>query len=958
MRFALLLLLLSVNAFASGGALLSGGGGVTSLNSLTGTLNLVQGTNITITPSGSNITIAAAGSSYTFQDSLVNTSGTVTLVGDTATPGVSQYYGTNGSSVLGYYNLPAGTPGGLDTAVQINESSAFGGNAAYIGTSTDYHRLLLNGASDDSSSALQIASTNVKALNIANDFSANGAANKIVMTLSGSASDNIGFQSQVSGAAAAGAFYTPILSYSNASTNGNALNGQYGAFGMYSQVTNASGLSAAFYGAAWSGPYNVGVIAQGGVKNTTNNNNFGILASAPTAGGTGNAIAGYFTADSFYDNWTSTSYPTFSAIIAGDNKSSGYDLANFLSSGTSVLRIDPSGNILSSVDGGINIGASGANRPNNIYTKGLNDSGLTASEPVVTDGSKNLASGSVSSPLTFSAGAFGCQTASGSQAGCLSSTDWTTFNSKLTSPMTTLGDIIYENATPAAARLAGGTGVLQEAAAGAPAWTQSPALTTPTVTTIGGYSGITSNLNTVASAAFTQSAIQLSMATVPLNLGSSAGGTYSFNSLGSGAIGSVTVSGGAVTAFSPGISGGTGYKVGDIVSVSSNGGNHDSYLVVTSVSGTAMTATQVLYGGTGYTSSGTGAVVDAQNTIPFTFTISGTLTSDAVFLSTSGSFITQSNQWVVNNNTTGSYAITWKISTSSNTATGTGVVIPQGTNNSLPAWIQTDGSTDIWWASYPQDTYWTSSGSTLFPTSAYQSKRMLLGGITDNGVDQLQIAGSLLDSTGNSTSVQLNSIPFNIPGGQSNYVPLFSSSTDLGYSYLGFQGGFFLVNATTVPSPTSGPTAYMALADDDSGSPSHISVIARQDFAGGDIDSLYFTSTSGTYYFDSSFASGDSEGILQFGQAAMNATQSSVTTDSGSMTCSQPFIGGSYQKALCYLSAAVSVGGTTWGYNNNFAQTPYLYGTATAVAHATADASGITFTSATPITGWLITEGY
>lgn len=37
---------------------------------------------------------------------------------------------------------------------------------------------------------------------------------------------------------------------------------------------------------------------------------------------------------------------------------------------------------------------------------------------------------SATSPLTYSSGAVGCQTSSGSQAGCLSSTDWSTFNSK------------------------------------------------------------------------------------------------------------------------------------------------------------------------------------------------------------------------------------------------------------------------------------------------------------------------------------------------------------------------------------------------------------------------------------------------------------------------------------------------------------------------------------------------
>lgn len=56
----------------------------------------------------------------------------------------------------------------------------------------------------------------------------------------------------------------------------------------------------------------------------------------------------------------------------------------------------------------------------------------------ISEGSTNLyfttararASVSASSPLTLSSGAFGCQVASGSLAGCLSSADWTTFNAK------------------------------------------------------------------------------------------------------------------------------------------------------------------------------------------------------------------------------------------------------------------------------------------------------------------------------------------------------------------------------------------------------------------------------------------------------------------------------------------------------------------------------------------------
>jgi hypothetical protein len=61
---------------------------------------------LTSNGSGALPTWQTGGSSYTFADSLVNTSGTVTLSGDSASPAASSYYGTNGSSVLGYYALP------------------------------------------------------------------------------------------------------------------------------------------------------------------------------------------------------------------------------------------------------------------------------------------------------------------------------------------------------------------------------------------------------------------------------------------------------------------------------------------------------------------------------------------------------------------------------------------------------------------------------------------------------------------------------------------------------------------------------------------------------------------------------------------------------------------------------------------------------------------------------------
>lgn len=109
-----------------------GTSGVTSLNGLTGALNLVEGTGITITPSGLDITIAATGTSLTFSDSLVNNSGVVTLVNDSETPGNSKYYGTNGSGILGYYALPGSGSGITQLTGDVTAGPGSGSQAATV----------------------------------------------------------------------------------------------------------------------------------------------------------------------------------------------------------------------------------------------------------------------------------------------------------------------------------------------------------------------------------------------------------------------------------------------------------------------------------------------------------------------------------------------------------------------------------------------------------------------------------------------------------------------------------------------------------------------------------------------------------------------------------------------------------------------------------------------------------
>ena len=104
----------------------SGGGGVTSLNSMTGAIALVPGTGISITPGAGTLTIASTVASLVFADSLVNNFGTVTLVNDSAAPGANQYYGTNGGGTRGYYPSSFGTV----TSVSVVSANGLSGSVA------------------------------------------------------------------------------------------------------------------------------------------------------------------------------------------------------------------------------------------------------------------------------------------------------------------------------------------------------------------------------------------------------------------------------------------------------------------------------------------------------------------------------------------------------------------------------------------------------------------------------------------------------------------------------------------------------------------------------------------------------------------------------------------------------------------------------------------------------------
>lgn len=198
--------------------------------------------------------------------------------------------------------------------------------------------------------------------------------------------------------------------------------------------------------------------------------------------------------------------------------------------------------------------------------------------------------------------------------------------------------------------------------------------------------------NLVTTTAFVKQAILAASATIPINI-IGGGGTYNFASAGTGAIFGVTTSGGAIASISSIVAGGSGYQVGDALVML--GGNGDAVTYVTAVSGGVVTSATVLYGGTGY--SGTPQL--ALSPLPpgsRSGNITGTLTSNATIIVPAGTLLAGARRFSFQNNTTGAFTITVKLSNGAGGSTGTGVVLPQGTANSTSVTLYTDGVTDVW----------------------------------------------------------------------------------------------------------------------------------------------------------------------------------------------------------------------------------------------------------------------
>jgi len=205
----------------------------------------------------------------------------------------------------------------------------------------------------------------------------------------------------------------------------------------------------------------------------------------------------------------------------------------------------------------------------------------------------------------------------------------------------------------------------------------------------------TDNSTKVGNTAFVQAVLAQSMAYSTWNIAGS-GGVFSLYTLGSGATLTYTVAGGAVNGLTSFPALGSLYKVGDLLAV--NGGNQDAYIRVATLSGSGVATGTIIYGGTGYAAAA-GAALLSPGFAPFTLELHGALTGNVTIYLTYGTYITQGQQYIIFNNTTGAHTVTVQQAGAANTGTGTGVVIPQATSNSLGALITTDGETDVWFGS-------------------------------------------------------------------------------------------------------------------------------------------------------------------------------------------------------------------------------------------------------------------
>lgn len=271
--------------------------------------------------------------------------------------------------------------------------------------------------------------------------------------------------------------------------------------------------------------------------------------------------------------------------------------------------------------------------------------------------------------------------------------------------------------------------------------------------------------NLVATSSFVRSAILASSATIPINI-IGGGGTYNFASIGTGAIFGVTSAGGALTSVSSIVAGGTGYQVGDCLVMV--GGNGDAVVYVSAVSSGVITTATILYGGTGYT----GTPQLAGMALPpgsRSGAVTGTLTSNATVIVPAGTLLAGARRFGFQNNTTGAFTVTVKLSNGAGGSTGTGVVLPQGTANSTSITLYTNGVTDVWPEVNAGVNFVVSNSLTVAGVPVLGSLSGVTGSIGGGALGNAACATGTVTINGATTSMAAAVTPNTFPGASIYY---------------------------------------------------------------------------------------------------------------------------------------------------------------------------------------------
>lgn len=272
--------------------------------------------------------------------------------------------------------------------------------------------------------------------------------------------------------------------------------------------------------------------------------------------------------------------------------------------------------------------------------------------------------------------------------------------------------------------------------------------------------GYTDNSTHVATTAYVKQNILARTAWIPMTI---TGGTYNFNSAGTGAIFGVTTSSGAIATITGIVAGGTGYQVGDVLTMV--GGNGDGLVYVNAVSSGAVTTATVFYGGTGYSGS---PQLSGTSLPPGSRTggLTGTLTSNATIIIPNGTFLAGARRIGFNNATTGNFTITIKLSNGSGGSTGTGFVLPQGPGHTASMIVYTDGVTDVWPEVSSVTDFLVSSSLTVAGVPVLGRYAAVSGSIGGGALTSGACASTTVTVTGATTSMGVNVTPVTNPGDQ------------------------------------------------------------------------------------------------------------------------------------------------------------------------------------------------